>query len=322
MPHKGWIAMTMYKLTAPLKHYLWGGHKLSEKYGKTSDQIVAESWEISAHKDGPSQIRKNDTLLSRYQTCGNQILGTHGQDQQFFPVLVKLIDAKQPLSIQVHPNDDYALRVEKEYGKTEMWYIVEASPESYIYYGTKHKIDAETLKQSIEANTVLDYLNKVPVKAGDVIFVEAGTIHAIGPDIVICEIQQNSNTTYRLYDFDRRDKDGNYRELHIDKGVEVSNLEPLDTSFKPQGEPKIIDGNTVTLLVECDYFTTHRIDLKSTLKIPNNPYSFIGIVCLKGEVCVDGLHPFELKRGESGMIEANAGNITLTGDAELIVVTL
>ena len=316
--------MSIIKLSPAFKDYLWGGTKLKSQYNKKSDlEILAESWEVSSHPDGPSVVTTGplagETLVNYIETKGRDILGTRGKAFDFFPILIKFIDAKQDLSIQVHPSDQYALKNEGQYGKTEMWYILEAEEGSALYYGTNKEITKEEYKEAIENNTILDVLKKVPVTKGDVVFVEAGTIHAIGAGIVICEIQQNSNITYRVYDFDRRDVHGNARDLHIDKAVEVSNLVPLDSSFKAQGEAIKHDEYTETMLVDHRLFKTELIELYGEMTFSVDDSSFNALICIEGDI---NLKEFSLTIGESAFIEANTPDVTITGNGQFLRVSV
>ena len=199
------------KLIPTFKDYIWCGNRLVEEYNKKCNfERVAESWELSTHKDGESIVGdgvfKGLTLSEYIKSNKHNVLGMNTESFENFPILIKFIDAKEALSIQVHPNDEYSIKNNGEYGKTEMWYILDCEKDSYLYYGFKKEITKEEFRKSIEDNTLLDYLNKVKVNKGDAFFIEAGTVHAIGKGIVICEVQQNSNTTYRVYDYDRTDK--------------------------------------------------------------------------------------------------------------------
>lgn len=313
--------MSIVKLSPSFKDYLWGGTKLKMNYDKQTDMNpLAESWEISTHPDGPSYINNTDQTLSEYiDMKGRSVLGSRGKNFNRFPILVKFIDANRDLSIQVHPQDDYALIHENEYGKTEMWYVLEATPEASVYYGVKEDISRQTYKEAIENNTILDVLNKVSVKKGDVIFVEAGTIHAIGAGIVVCEIQQNSNTTYRVYDFNRKDKDGNLRELHIDQAIEVSNLGKQDTNFEAQGEWHDEGGYRQRTLVTCPYFTTDEIELDSQKCYSLSEKSFEGIVVVEGtlELKTDD-NQIKLNKGESAFIDAATQDIIISGEGRYL----
>ena len=202
------------KLKPALKDYLWGGTRLKTEYKmETNLEKVAEAWVLSTHKDGAGIVLNGElegkTLTEAVAAFGTDCLGENGKKFSYFPILIKLIDAKDDLSVQVHPDDEYALRVEGEYGKTEMWYIVDCEEGATLYYGFKEEISKEQFRAKIADNTITDVLNKVPVKKGDVFFIPSGTIHAIGKGILIAEIQQNSNTTYRVSDYGRLGADGN-----------------------------------------------------------------------------------------------------------------
>lgn len=304
------------KLTPAFKDYLWGGVKLREKYNKKCDMdIVAESWELSCHKDGQSIVASGEysgkTLSEYIQAQGDEILGDNAKKFDFFPILIKFIDAKSSLSIQVHPDDDYARRVEGEYGKSEMWYIMEAEEDAYIYYGFNREITKEEYRRRIEDNTILEVLNKVPTKKGAAYYIEAGTVHAIGGGNVICEIQQNSNSTYRVYDYDRRDKFGNPRELHIDKAIDVSVLKKA---------PEISGAAKDGILAECNYFTAEKLSLDGCATIRIDTDSFRSIIVMDGKCtmkCCDEV--FDITKGESVFVPAQNTNIELSGNAEIII---
>ena len=255
------------KLLPAFKDYLWGGTKLKTEYNKKSNlDIVAESWELSEHKDGQSTVADGEykglTLSDYIDKIGKDKLGKNALKFDYFPLLIKFIDAKKDLSIQVHPNDEYALEHEGEYGKTEMWYIMECEEGAYLYYGFKHEISKDELEKRIADNTLTEVLNKVEVKKGDVFFIPSGTIHAICSGIIICEIQQNSNTTYRVYDYGRRDAQGNLRQLHIKQAVDVAQLTPSpkqevdDTCFRSlivlSGNGKLTVGDTTMDITKGD----------------------------------------------------------------------
>lgn len=313
--------MGIMKLKPVFKDYLWGGIKLKESYHKKSElDIVAESWEVSTHKDGPSVIAngtyEGKTLPQYMEAVGKDVLGTKGKAFEEFPMLIKFIDAKGNLSIQVHPDNEYARRVEHEYGKTEMWYILEADEGAFLYFGTSKEVTKEEFKEKIENDTVLDVLKKVPVHKGDVFFIEAGTIHAIGAGIVICEIQQNSNSTYRVYDFGRVGADGKPRQLHIEKALDVSNLKPLESDFKACGDKESLQGFDKTMLGTCEYFTTYLYNVSDTCNVNVDEESFVSIVVLDGNGTIED-QTFE--KGDSFFIPANSGNITIHGECQFIL---
>ncbi|MGX7109435.1 type I phosphomannose isomerase catalytic subunit [Facklamia miroungae] len=320
--------MTINQLRPSYKDYLWGGQKLKENYGKKTDlNPLAESWEVSTHPDGPSYILggPHDGLtLKAYLEEKNQApLGTKGQTFDRFPVLVKFIDALGELSIQVHPNDEYGFKHENEYGKTEMWYILEAEPGAKVYYGTKEPISKEAFKQSIEDQTVLDKLNHVAVKKGDVIFVEAGTIHAIGKGIVLCEVQQNSNTTYRVYDYHRKDAEGNLRDLHIDKALDVATLTPLNTDFEPAEVAKTYENHTKQLLASSSYFNVQKVEVGGSFTQSISKESFKSITVIEGSITFeDNNHSLTLNKGESAFIDAGSQHIKTDGPGTYLSVSV
>ena len=316
--------MAILKLKAPCKDYIWGGNRLREEYGKQLDSDrIAESWELSCHKDGQSVITGGEfdgkTLSDYIAAKGKGVLGKNCGRFEYFPVLIKLIDAKDNLSVQVHPSNEYALRVEGEYGKTEMWYIVDCDPGAELLYGFKHEISKEEFAERIANNTLLEVTNSVPVKKGDVFFIEAGTLHAIGKGILIAEIQQNSNTTYRIYDYGRVGADGKPRQLHIDKAVDVTNLCPAKPY--PQSEPVDMGGWTKKRLAKCEYFTVDVINVDTSAALEADKSSFVNILVLDGG-CVlssEGNDAVELKKGDSVFIPAGLGKFELTGKCSAVM---
>lgn len=315
------------KLKPAFKDYLWGGTRLRDDFGKDCDfEKVAESWELSCHKDGNSIVAEGEfaglTLAEYISRMGKSVLGTNCDKFESFPILIKLIDAKDNLSVQVHPNNEYAMRVEGEYGKTEMWYIVDCDEGAQLLYGFKHSISKDEFRERIENNTLLEVTNSVPVKRGDVFFIEAGTLHAIGKGILIAEIQQNSNTTYRIYDYGRVGADGKPRQLHIDKAVEVTELSPA----KPYPQSDAVDMGdwTKKLLSKCSYFTVNAVEIndKALLKADNS--SFISILVLDGEAVVNsqGNEAVKLKKGDSLFVPAGMGEFVITGSCSAIMTNI
>ena len=311
--------MNAVKLKPACKDYLWGGTKLKNEYGIESDlEKIAEAWSLSCHKDGACIIENGEykslSLVQAIDKAGNTVLGTNCEKFEFFPILIKLIDAKENLSIQVHPSDEYALRVEGEYGKTEMWYVVDCEPGSYLYYGFNRVIDKEEFARRIADNTLTDVLNKVEVKKGDCFFIASGTIHAIGAGILIAEIQQNSNTTYRVSDYGRLGADGLPRELHVEKALDVTVLAPPSAKY---GTVEMKDGEA--LLASCKYFTVEKLEIRGekTINVDNN--SFVSLLCLSGKVSVLSQgETLELVAGECAFIPANAGDTVISGLGEVI----
>ncbi len=321
--------MKAIKLNPAFKDYLWGGTKLRDEYGKKCDlDKVAESWELSCHKDGCSVVADGEyaglTLPQYIEKAGKAVLGTDCEKFEYFPILIKLIDAKQNLSVQVHPDNDYAMRVEGEYGKTEMWYVVDCEPGAGLLYGFKHEISKEEFRRRIEDNTLLEVTNRVEVHPGDVFFIEAGTLHAIGEGILIAEIQQNSNTTYRVYDYGRVGADGKPRQLHIEKAIDVTRLAPATRPCgRPQAKPEAFDGGSVLPLASCDYFTVKEMEVTSHAALMADEKSFHSLLLLDGSLTLSmGGEKLEMKKGDSVFVPAGSGDYTLTGKGRLILTTV
>lgn len=313
--------MEILKLNAPCKDYIWGGNRLREEYGKVSDaDKIAESWELSCHKDGQSVIangKDKGKMLSEYVAENKNALGTACDRFEYFPILIKLIDAKDNLSVQVHPDNDYAMRVEGEYGKTEMWYVVDCDEGATLLYGFKHEITKEEFARRIADNTLLEVTNAVPVKKGDVFFIKSGTLHAIGKGILIAEIQQNSNTTYRIYDYGRVGKDGKPRELHVNKALDVTKLAPAEQYPETPVEKK--DGYDIKLLSKCEYFTTYRVNVETKAELDADENSFNSILVLEGEPVISGGETVSAKKGESVFISAGTGKYTVEGKCTFVL---
>ena len=261
------------RMEPAFKDNLWGGTRLRDVYGKKCDyDIVAESWELSTHKAGQSIVatgKNKGLMLGEYiNRFGRGILGWKCDPYERFPLLIKFIDSRESLSIQVHPGDDYALQKEDEYGKNELWYVVDCEPESYLYCGFSRDTDEAEVRRRIKDGTLTEILNKIPVKKGDSYFIENGTVHAIGPGVLICEIQQSSNVTYRLYDYQRRDKYGELRELHIDKAMEVTNFHEKDME--------------AAKTMECKYFSIEKSVFDGEVSFNLDDSSFRAFVVLEG----------------------------------------
>ena len=314
--------MAIFRLEPAFKDYIWGGTRLRDDFGKNCDfDKVAESWELSCHKDGPSVVATGEdkglTLQQYIDKHGKAVLGSKGAAFENFPILIKLIDAKDNLSVQVHPNNEYALRVEGEYGKTEMWYVVDCDEGAELLYGFKHEISKEEFAERIANNTLLEVTNNVPVHKGDVFFIEAGTLHAIGKGILIAEIQQNSNTTYRIYDYGRVGKDGKPRELHVEKAKDVTRLAPAKQY--PETPVEQFEGYTSKLMASCDYFTTRVMDVESKAELTAGSDSFKSLLFLEGEGTVEGI-PF--KKGDSFFITAGHGKFVIDGKCRTILTSV
>lgn len=313
--------MSILKLSPAGKDYLWGGTRLIKEYGKTFRwDKLAETWELSCHPDGLCIIAEGEfsgkTLVEYIQKKGTAILGTKCQHMEQFPLLIKFIDAKNDLSVQVHPSDEYALKYEGQYGKTEVWYVIDTQPGAFIYYGFKETISNEEFEERIQNKTLLEVLNKVEVKKGDVFFIAPGTIHAIGGGNLIAEIQQNSNVTYRVYDYGRIGSDGKERELHIDKAKAVTKCTP----------PKR-DNDFGSHLVSCDYFTVDKyvLDGKLEKKMSGtvDTTSFASVLVLDGKGTIRaGAEVMEVKKGDSIFMEAGTGKFEVEGELEMLITTV
>lgn len=294
--------MKIEKLYPECKDYLWGGEKLKTKYGKKTDKTpCAESWELSFHKDGLTRLFSDKTLA---ESVGEKELGEKAKKFPFFPVLIKFIDAEQNLSVQVHPSDEYALQHENSFGKTEMWYIVEAEEGAGIYLGFNRTVTKEEYERAIKENRLTELLNFYEVKAGDCYFIPSGTIHAIGKGCLICEIQQNSNLTYRVYDYGRKDKNGKERELHIDKALRVTNLE----KFTPIAFSDCLGKS--------EYFTVQKFAVDGELALRTDESSFACVTCVSGSGYIGGL---EMRRGDSFFVPADFGEYLVTGNCQIIL---
>lgn len=315
--------MKILKLTPAIKDYIWGGTRLSKEFDMVSfTDRQAEAWVLSCHEAGHSIVEngedKGKTLAEVIAEKGKYCLGTNCEKFSFFPILIKLIDARDNLSVQVHPDDEYAMKVEGEYGKTEAWYIMDCDEGAEIIYGFKKDITKEEFRKSIEENTLLDYVNRVKVKKGDIFFIEAGTLHAICKGILLAEVQQNSNTTYRVYDYGRL-QNGKPRELHVEKALDVTSTKAIDASGKPMGETVKKDGFSETLLTSCELFTMKRLDIEEKAIVTADSTSFVSLVCLEGNGVV--MHKdtcVTLYKGESVFIPASYGEVEILGNLTVI----
>ena len=314
--------MEILKLNPVFKDYIWGGNRLKDDYGfDTGFDKTAEGWMLACHKDGMNTVKggkfDGKTLQEIFDSEGlERFAGKNCLKFPYFPVLIKLIDAFDNLSVQVHPDDEYARRVENEFGKTEIWYVLDAIDDAQLIYGFKEKITSEEFKEAIENNTLLDKLNSVKVNKGDLFFIEAGTVHAIGKGALIAEIQQNSNCTYRVYDYGRIGKDGKPRELHIQKAIDVSKTEPPKYDIKPQGDEIVNDWGVCQLLTKCDLFTVNRYAVKDETTLKTDDMSFNHILVIDGNGEVEGR---AAKKGDSFFVPANYGEYKVSGNMEFLV---
>ena len=302
---------------------IWGGRRLMDEYGvRTDKENAAEAWVLSCHPNGCGVISggalDGRTLRSVYE-ADKSICGTHGERFPEFPILIKFIDARDNLSIQVHPDEAYARRVEHGAGKTECWYILDADPDAVLALGFKAQIDRETFRRSIAEGTLMDYVQTVKVKKGDFFFIESGTLHAICKGVLLAEVQQNSDTTYRVYDYGRLGADGKPRALHVDKAVDVTRTQPYVPVVPTAQDCARFETPQRTLLTHCDLFSVCRVDCDGTYTDAAGEESFVSLLALEGDgrfVCGDTAFP--LTKGESVFIPANAGAYTVSGKIQLL----
>lgn len=311
------------KIVPYISSTIWGGKRLIEEYGvKTDKENAAEAWVLSCHPNGCGVISGGEldgkTLREVYE-ADRSICGSKGEKFKEFPILIKFIDARDNLSIQVHPDEEYARRVENGAGKTECWYILDCDDDAELALGFKKTIDRETFRASIKDNTLMDYVEKVKVKKGDFFFIEAGTLHAICKGVLLAEVQQNSDMTYRVYDYDRRGKDGKPRELHVEKAVDVTNTVPFAPVEPSKEDMAKFNTDARQLLTSCDLFSVCHVNCADTYAESANADSFVSLLVLSGEgtfTCGDTVLP--LTKGESVFVPASAGAFTVKGEIELL----
>jgi len=303
-----------------LKKIIWGGSDICPFKGIESVQDgIGESWELSHVKDNFSVVANGvlegkslDELISTY---GKQLLGDKVVDQfgTTFPLLIKFIDAKDNLSIQVHPDDELAKKRHDSFGKTEMWYVVKAEEGATLYSGFSQQINAEEYVKRVEDNTIMDVLQCYEVKEGDVFFLPAGRVHAIGAGCFIAEIQQTSNITYRIYDYNRKDANGNGRELHTELAKDAIDY-TLYPDYRTHYDEKI---DTAVELVKCKYFTTNLLELdKEMVRDFSSLDSFVVYICMGGKAVIKDNKGNEIAvhQGETVLIPADTDSVTILPD--------
>ena len=325
---------TPFLLAPAAKDYLWGGSRLKDEYSKETDlSPLAETWECSTHPDGPSVIASGSMaglFLGDVLALRPEFRGTHCDylPAGELPILIKLIDAKRDLSVQVHPDDAYAFEHENgQKGKIEMWYVLDATRDAKLVYGFQHDMDKSALRKSLESGSVERFLNKVPVKKDNVFFVEPGQVHAIGAGTLVAEIQESSNLTYRMFDYNRVGKDGRPRELHIDKALDVVDLKGSADPRQPMRTLNFVTGYATELLGRCRYFKTERMILNTErsrrmASLRSARESFIALLCIDGGGTMfweRNYLPFF--KGDCIFIPADSEPIQLHGKAMLLKVT-
>lgn len=296
------------KLQPVYQTYLWGGSRLKDQLGRTDtpDGIVAESWEVTDRPDGMSVVQNGPlagkTLRDVIEGNEDDILGVE-VESDLFPLLIKVLDAEKTLSVQVHPNDATAAAFGGE-AKTEMWYVLDATEDAKVYCGLKEDVTPEAFRAAIENKTLDEWLVTIPVKKGQAIFVPGGRVHAIGSGCLLLEVQQNSNTTYRIYDWARVDADGNTRELHIDQAMDVSLWEDKDTALHDLPEAER-DETNITPILETPFFNLDRLILTEDMTLENDGSSFEVLFAVDGDVVLEaGGEEVTVEKGSSVLIPA------------------
>ena len=315
------------------KDYLWGGTRLRDDFPKNLPQDpLAETWECSTHPDGISTVGSGPfrgMLLTEVLRAHPEYLGTHPEATGELPILVKLIDARKDLSVQVHPDDAYARdRENGARGKNEMWYVLDAARDAQLVYGFHHDMDRETLRRSLLSGTVEKYLQKVPVKKNDVFYIPAGQVHAIGAGVLVAEVQQSSNLTYRLYDYGRLDKNGQPRPLHIRQALDVANLKSSAAPRQPLRVLRFTHGMASELLCRCAYFQVERV-LLNTERTRDMGSMRAGSNSFQVLLCTDGCGVLSWSQGESLcffkgdciFVPADSTEIKLHGQAQFLRVS-
>ncbi len=300
---------------------IWGGDKLGKNYNKGCGDGIGETWELSVRKKENSLViggvNGGRTLAEVISECPS-IMGSRFKGGDF-PLLIKLIDAADTLSVQVHPDDEYASRVENDVGKTEMWHILEAQPGARLVYGLADGVSEADFADAVRTGRTESALKYVDVHPGDTFFIPSGLVHAIGSGILLAEIQQNCDLTYRVYDFDRRDKDGNLRELHVEKAIETAKcFSDGDIDAIRYEACTDVERNS-ELLAHCRYFKVNKLNVDGERCVSTGGESFMSILCTEGEGTLDfGDQSYELRRGDSYFLPAGLGGAVLSGKLTVI----
>ena len=311
--------MEPFLLKPSCKDSIWGGTKLKKRFHKAhSVDIISESWELSVHPAGLSLAASgpNRSVPLAELIKNPAVTGNFAASFTVFPLMIKWIDSQLPLSIQVHPDNDYAMAHEQDMGKTEMWYIIDCEPDSYLYYGFSKEISREEFAHRIADDTLLEVVQKVPVKKGDVFFIPSGTLHAIGPGILLAEVQQSSNVTYRIYDYGRLDTDGKPRQLHVEKAVDVTKLIPI-TESSPIPLPLSCPQDE--LLASCPYFAVIRQQITSPRQYNGDAGSFHALMCVEGQGVLQTVsETLTIPSGATVFVPADSSAFTISGNLTLL----
>lgn len=297
---------------------IWGGTKLRDLFGyDIPNDHTGECWAVSAHPNGQSVVKNGPYQGMKLGELWTSHPELFRSSSKVFPLLTKILDASDDLSVQVHPDDEYAGKYENgELGKTECWYIVDAEPGAVIIYGHEAKTKEE-LVSMIENGEWDRFLTKVPVKPGDFFYVPSGTLHALGKGIVVLETQQSSDTTYRVYDYDRRDKDGNTRELHLEKAIDVTTVPQAYVPVTYETKQK--DGLAITSFVSNSFFTVEKWNVSGNAEVaPNEKYTIFSVLAGSGTLTA-GEHRYDLVKGDHFILPANFGPYRFSGELEFIM---
>ena len=311
----------IFKLKPAISPKVWGGTRLANEFYKAEPGTqIGETWEISAHADGEAIIENGELAgktLAAVVKENPEVMGTYPNEIGYFPILTKFIDAKSALSIQVHPDDEYAHKNEGDNGKTEMWYIIGAEEGSFIYLGPKETLNEAEAREKLKDGTFAELLRPFEVQPGDCFYVPSGTIHAIGAGVLVYEIQQSSNITYRLFDYNRPGSDGKPRELHVEQSFAVMDLDPVDlknvslAKDRKSGEEKLFYGK---------HFQTDLITVDGERNLEVGDESFLGLTIIEGEAKASrGNEEVELKLGETIFVPAGSDSVLLSGNCRAII---
>lgn len=303
------------RMKPALKNYIWGGEKLKLFNKQSKDSKIAESWELSCNKAGltiiDNGIYKGKALKDVIETSWVNFLGKNSSGLNEFPLIIKFIDAQKDLSIQVHPSKETADRCNGEVGKSELWYIIECDQDSYVYFGFKENISKEKFEDSVTKKNVCELLNKIKVRKGQSYYIPAGTIHALGKGILVAEIQQNSNTTFRIYDYDRKDFYGNLRELHIDRAKEVVNLNKTVPNL-------LMKENFCDF--ECEYFNVKKelINEDKFFYKGEDTFNVVQFIAGSGEIVYNNIN-YKGNLGDTFFIPAPIKSYIINGECEVLI---
>ena len=308
------------KLLPYVSETIWGGRKLIEEYGvETEKSNAAEGWMLSCHDAGSSSVANGEFAGKSFADVVKEnpaLCGKNAENFEDFPILIKFIDAMDNLSVQVHPTKEYCELTGKGQSKTECWYIIDCEEDAGLILGFKDKLSPEEFKAAIANNTLTDYVETVKVKKGDFFFIDSGTLHAICKGILLAEVQESSNTTYRIYDYNRVGADGKPRELHVEDGAAVTKLEKYS---QPDFSNPALDTDERRLLADCPLFKVWKLDVDGEISGNAGEDSFVSLLIMDGEGTLESCgEALSLKKGDSIFIPANAGEYKISGKLEII----